>query len=164
MLLYIGSGHFRISRSNCIWIIVFTMHAAYFAHLILLYSVITLWTGRAIAEAVSRWLPIAAARVRAQGWQMGFVVDKVPSGQVFPKYFGFPCQNRSFHQLLHPHNHPGQTRIGLATSWSPVRGDLLTVLDLVTEMKRKVLWRRPGPKIWAVEPQEKKIFSEQYKW
>jgi hypothetical protein len=32
---------------------------------------------------------------------------------------------------------------GLATSWSPVQGVLPTVLDLVTEVKRKVSWRRP---------------------
>jgi hypothetical protein len=38
--------------------------------------------GRAIAQAVSRWLPTAAARVR-------FVVDKVALGQVFSEYFGF---------------------------------------------------------------------------
>jgi hypothetical protein len=44
--------------------------------------------GRAIAQAVSRWLPIAAARV----WQLGFVVDKMAPGQVFTEYFGFPCQ------------------------------------------------------------------------
>jgi hypothetical protein len=56
-------------------------------------------TGCAIVEAVSRWLPTAAARV----WQMGFVVDKVALGQVFSEYFGFSCQNPSFHQLLHPH-------------------------------------------------------------
>jgi hypothetical protein len=36
--------------------------------------------GRAIAEAVSRWLPTAAARVRARVWQVEFVVDKVASG------------------------------------------------------------------------------------
>jgi hypothetical protein len=66
--------------------------------------------GRAIAEVVSRWLPTAAARVRARVWQVGFVVDKVASGQVFSEYFGFPCQNRSFHQLLHPHNHQGQVQ------------------------------------------------------
>jgi hypothetical protein len=63
--------------------------------------------GRAIAEAVSHWLPTVAARVRARVWQVGFVVDKVALGQVFSKYFGFPCQTRSFHQLLHPHNHLG---------------------------------------------------------
>jgi hypothetical protein len=62
--------------------------------------------GRAIAEAVSRWLPTAAARLRSRVWQVGFVVDKVVSGQVFSEYFGFLCQNRSFHQLLHHHNHP----------------------------------------------------------
>jgi hypothetical protein len=48
--------------------------------------------GCATAEAVSRWLPTAAARVRATLWQVGFVVDKVASGQVFSEYFGFPCQ------------------------------------------------------------------------
>jgi hypothetical protein len=52
--------------------------------------------GRAIAEVLSRWLPITAARV-------GFVVDKVALWQVFSEYFGFHCQS-SFHQLLH--NHP----------------------------------------------------------
>jgi hypothetical protein len=36
--------------------------------------------GRAIDEAVSRWLPTAAARVRVRVWQVGFVVDKVASG------------------------------------------------------------------------------------
>jgi hypothetical protein len=44
--------------------------------------------GRAIAEAVSHWLPTAATRVRARVWQVGFVVDKVTSGQVFSEYFG----------------------------------------------------------------------------
>jgi CDP-diglyceride synthetase len=108
--------------------------------------VLDIWT-YTIAEAVSRWLPTAAARVRVLIWQVGFVVDKVASGQVYSEYFGFPCQNRSFHQLFHPHNHPGQTRRGLATSWSPLQRVLLTVLDLITEMKRKVSWRRPRPKI-----------------
>jgi hypothetical protein len=64
--------------------------------------------GRAIAEAVSRWLPSAATRVRARVWQVGFMMDKVASGQVFSEYFDSPCQNRSFHQLLDQHNHPGQ--------------------------------------------------------
>jgi hypothetical protein len=44
--------------------------------------------GHAIAEAVSHWLPTTAARV----WQMGFVVDKVASGQVFFEYFGSPAK------------------------------------------------------------------------
>jgi hypothetical protein len=57
-----------------------------------------------MAEEVSCWFPTAAAQVL----QVGFVVDKVASGQVFSEYFGFPCQNRSFHQLLHHHNGPGQ--------------------------------------------------------
>jgi hypothetical protein len=36
---------------------------------------------------------------------------------------------------------------GLATSWSPVQGILPTALDLVTEVKRKVSWRRPRTKL-----------------
>jgi hypothetical protein len=69
--------------------------------------------GHAIAKAVNHWLLTAAAQVRARVWQVGFVVDKVVSGQVFSEYFGFPCQDHSFHQLLHHHNHPGQ----LAEAW-----------------------------------------------
>jgi hypothetical protein len=52
--------------------------------------------GRAIVEAVSRWLPTAAARDRARVWQVGFVVDKVASGHVFSEYFGYTCQ-KPFH-------------------------------------------------------------------
>jgi hypothetical protein len=50
-------------------------------------------TGRAIAQAFSRWLPTVAARVRARVWQVGIVVDKMALGQVFSEYFGFPCQS-----------------------------------------------------------------------
>jgi hypothetical protein len=71
---------------------------------------ITKELGRILAEAVSRWLPTAAVRVRARVWQVGLVVDKMASGQAFSEYFGFPCQNRSFDKLLHPHNHPGQVQ------------------------------------------------------
>jgi hypothetical protein len=67
-------------------------------------------TGRAIAEAVSRWLPTAVARVQSRVWSSGICGGKVASGQVFSEYFGFPCH--SFHQILHPHNHPGAGTIG----------------------------------------------------
>jgi hypothetical protein len=60
---------------------------------------------RAVAQAVSRWLPTAAAQV-ASRQHVRFVVDKVALGQVFSKYFGFPCQS-SFHQFLNHHNHLG---------------------------------------------------------
>jgi hypothetical protein len=35
---------------------------------------------------------------------VGFVVEKVALGQVFSKYFCFPCQF-SFHRLLHSHHY-----------------------------------------------------------
>jgi hypothetical protein len=58
-----------------------------------------------VAQAVCRWLPTAAARVRVRA-ACGFVVDKAALGQVFSEYFGFPCQS-SFNQFLHHNNHPG---------------------------------------------------------
>jgi hypothetical protein len=39
--------------------------------------------GRAISQAVSRWLLTAADRVRARSGHVGFVVDKVALWQVF---------------------------------------------------------------------------------
>jgi hypothetical protein len=58
--------------------------------------------GCAMAQVVSRWLSIVAARVRARSDHVGFVVDDVALGQGFSNYFGFPCQF-SFHPLLHIH-------------------------------------------------------------
>jgi hypothetical protein len=54
-----------------------------------LFSRATFTAGRGIAEAVSRWLPTAATEVRTRVWQVGFVVDKVASEQVFCEYFDF---------------------------------------------------------------------------
>jgi hypothetical protein len=52
--------------------------------------------GRAIAQAISRWLPTAAVRGLRPGLVMwDFVVDKVAPGQVSSEYFGFPCQIHS---------------------------------------------------------------------
>jgi hypothetical protein len=59
---------------------------------------------RAIAQAISRLLPNAAARVRSRGlvrWDLRWT-----KWRVFSDYFGFPCQS-SFHQILHHHNYPG---------------------------------------------------------
>jgi hypothetical protein len=60
--------------------------------------------GRAIAQAISRRLPTAAARLRGLCSHVSFVMDKVTLGQVFSEYFGFPCQS-SFHRLLNTHQH-----------------------------------------------------------
>jgi hypothetical protein len=71
--------------------------------------------GRAIAQAVSRWLPTAAVRGSKPDlvmWDLWW--DKVAMGQVFSEYFGFPCNRRSLHQLLHNHPHisSGECTIG----------------------------------------------------
>jgi hypothetical protein len=54
-------------------------------------KMLRIYHGRAIAQAVSRWLPTAAVRVRARVWQVVFVVDKMALGKIFSEYFGFPC-------------------------------------------------------------------------
>jgi hypothetical protein len=63
--------------------------------------------GSDTAQAVSRWLPTAAARVRGRSGHVGFMVDIAALGQVFSEQFGLYHQSL-FHQILHPHNHPGQ--------------------------------------------------------
>jgi hypothetical protein len=61
--------------------------------------------GRAIAQAVSRQLPTAAAQVQTQVWSCGILWwTKVAPGQGFSENFGFPCQC-TFHLLLHNHLH-----------------------------------------------------------
>jgi hypothetical protein len=92
------------------------------------------YKGRAIAQAVSRWLPTAAARVRDLSDHVGFVVDKVALGQVFSEYFSFPCQS-SFHQILHPHNHPGQ--VPQANWWPTCRVDPVGLQLPLFELKKR---------------------------
>jgi hypothetical protein len=59
-------------------------------HIYTIYTITS--TDHTTAEVVSRWLPTVAARVHAWVWQVGFVVDKVASGQVFSEYFGSPSK------------------------------------------------------------------------
>jgi hypothetical protein len=66
--------------------------------------------GRATDQAASRRHPTAAARVRARKGHVEFVVDNLALGQVFSDYFILSCQS-SFHQILHPNNHPGQVQL-----------------------------------------------------
>jgi hypothetical protein len=61
--------------------------------------------GRAVAQAVSRWLPIAAARVRVRA-AFGVCGGQSGTGSGFLRVFRLPCQS-SFHQFLPHHNHPG---------------------------------------------------------
>jgi hypothetical protein len=51
--------------------------------------------GRAVAEAVRRWLSTFAGPSFAPWQHMELVVDKGAMEQIFSEYFCFPCQ--SFH-------------------------------------------------------------------
>jgi hypothetical protein len=75
---------------------------------------------RAIAQAVSRWLPTAAVRVRSRVSSSGIYGGQSGAGASF-----LLCQS-SFYQILHHHNHPGQSTIGQSVaavpsgpSWTP---------------------------------------------
>jgi hypothetical protein len=46
--------------------------------------------GRAIAQAVSRWLPIAAARVRSRDWSSGICGGQSGAGTGFLRLLRFP--------------------------------------------------------------------------
>jgi hypothetical protein len=55
--------------------------------------------GRAIAQAVSRWLPTAAVRGSRPGRHVGFCGGQSGAGAGFLRVLRFPLPN-SFHQLL----------------------------------------------------------------
>jgi hypothetical protein len=46
--------------------------------------------GRAIVQAVSRWLPIAAARVRSRVWSIGICGGQSGTGAGFLRVLRFP--------------------------------------------------------------------------
>jgi hypothetical protein len=66
--------------------------------------------GRAIAQAVSRWLPTAAARVRARVWSSGICGGQSGAGAGFLRVLRFTLPIFIPPKILHPHNHPGQVQ------------------------------------------------------
>jgi hypothetical protein len=79
--------------------------------------------GRAIAQAVSRRLPTAAARVQTKVWSCGILWwTKVALGQVFSENFGFPANLHSicFSKIIFTitrgwHNRPGVAAVPIAS-------------------------------------------------
>jgi hypothetical protein len=64
--------------------------------------------GSAVVQAVSRWLPTVAARIRVRA-TCGVCGGQTGTGAGFLRYFDFLCQS-PFHQFLHHHNHPGRAQ------------------------------------------------------
>jgi hypothetical protein len=65
---------------------------------------------------------------------VGFVVEKVALGQVFSKYFGFPCQS-SFHHLLHNHPHLSSGAGTIGQTWPQYKGLGPNPLAIIIEKK-----------------------------
>jgi hypothetical protein len=57
-----------------------------------------------VAQAVSRWLPTAAARFQSRVGSSGIYGGPSGAGA------GFPCQSSFHRKIFHPHNHPGQVQ------------------------------------------------------
>jgi hypothetical protein len=72
-----------------------------------------------------------------------FVVDKVALGQIFSKYFGFPCQF-SFHQILDTHLSSGASTIDQLVAHVPT-GLSLTATQETKINKQKL--RQPKRKL-----------------
>jgi hypothetical protein len=60
------------------------------------FYILCIILGRAIAQAVSSWLPRRRPGFDPGSGQVGFVVDKVVLEQVLSEHFGFSCL-LSFH-------------------------------------------------------------------
>jgi hypothetical protein len=75
--------------------------------------------GRAIAQAVSRWLPTTAARVRSRVWSSGICGGQSGAGA------DFACKS-SFHQLLHNHPHLSSGASTIGQKWLQCNKKILT--------------------------------------
>jgi hypothetical protein len=51
------------------------------------------WTGRAVAQTLSRWFPYSGGPGSRPSRHVGFVVDKWTLGQIFSEYFDFPANH-----------------------------------------------------------------------
>jgi hypothetical protein len=108
--------------------------------------------GRAIAQAVSRRLPTAAALVETCVSSCGiFWWTKVALGQVFSENFGFPCQS-TFHLLLHNHllYHPrlaGRSGRSANSLTNQIKKGFISAFfyDLLS-------WMGEGRPLWANNP------------
>jgi hypothetical protein len=81
------------------------------------------YESRDVAQAVSRWLPTAAARVRVRA-ACGVCSGQSGTGAGFLRVLRFPLP--IIPPILHHHNHPGLAQIGLLVvavpsgpSWTP---------------------------------------------
>jgi hypothetical protein len=115
--------------------------------------------GRARTQAVSHWLPNAASQVRTRVWSCGISGGQA-LGQVFSKYFGFPCQS-SFHQLLHNHHH---LSFGAGKIWPVVAAvpSGLSLTPLRKNNQREAVGKRRGKWRRHVPPKRRLTFNQRH--
>jgi hypothetical protein len=100
--------------------------------------------GRAIALAVSRWLPTSAARVRARVRSCGIFGGQSSAGAGFFRVLRLPLPT-SFHQLLHSHHHVIWGWYNRPTVDAIPSGLSLTLLRIILIIIKKI-----GPITWPM--------------
>jgi hypothetical protein len=71
---------------------------------------VSLGIGRAIAQAVSRWFPTVAARVRARVWSSGICGGQRGAGAGLLRVLRFPHVNLYSTKFSILTSHPGQVQ------------------------------------------------------
>jgi hypothetical protein len=111
------------------------------------FVLLRVYTGRAVTEAVSRWLHSGGPGSRP-GLASGICGGQIGVGAGFLRVLRFPLPKPFIPPTSPSLQSPGAVSRGLATSWSPVQG-LPTALDLETES----FMEAAKAQNWGVEPQ-----------
>jgi hypothetical protein len=95
--------------------------------------------GRAIAQAVSRWLPTVAARVRAWVWSSDICLGQIGAGAGFLRVLRFTLP------IFIPPNSPPSQSAGVCTisrKWPMCRADPLWTPSPLCEFKKNYVCNR----------------------
>jgi hypothetical protein len=101
-------------------------------------TIVTWQPGRAIAQAVSRRLPTAPARVQTRVWSSGICGGQNGAGAGFLRVLRFPLPIFILptSPFLHHHNHQGQVQ--QAIQWPTCRVDPFRLHTPVCEFKKSM--------------------------
>jgi hypothetical protein len=112
-------------------------------------------SGRAIAQAVSRWLPTAAARVRSRVWSSGIWGGQSGAGAGFLRVLRFPLPI-FIPPLLHNHSHLSSEAGSIGQKWPQYKGLSPTPLAI------KIIINSSGRK--STPQTERPLWSEYFEF